>query len=218
MFNENEKILILDTETTNSIEEPIMYDLGFAVVDIETEEVIEAHSYVIAEIFLDKEFMSSAYYSEKVPQYWEDIKAGKRKLVKFSTARNIVCEICKKYGIKKVFAHNMRFDYRSTNLSQRYLTCSKYRFFFPYGIEFWDTLKMARVAFKQDDNYGKFCLENGFMTKRNQRQYTAEVLYRYLTNDVNFVEEHKGLEDVLIEKEILFECLRRGCECGRLWE
>lgn len=218
MFTENEKILILDTETTNSVEEPIMYDLGFAVVDIETEELIETHSYVIAEIFLDKEFMSNAYYSEKIPQYWEDIKAGKRKLVKFSTARNIVYEICKKYGIKKVFAHNMRFDYRSTNLSQRYLTCSKYRFFFPYGIEFWDTLKMARAVFKQDDNYGKFCFENGFMTKRNQRQYTAEVLYKYLTNNIDFVEEHKGLEDVLIEKEILFECLRRGCECGRLWE
>jgi len=31
---------------------------------------------------------------------------------------------------------------------------------------------------------------------------TAEILYRYLSGNNNFVEEHKGYEDILIEKEI----------------
>lgn len=219
MFNENEKLLILDTETANSLEEPIVYDLGFAVVDLEGN-VLETKSLIISEIFLDKEFMNSAYYANKIPQYWENIKSGKSMLCRFNTARDIVHKVCKKYNIKKVFAHNMRFDYRSTNLSQRYLTCSKYRYFFPYGIEFWDTLKMARAVFKEDENYSKFCVENEFLTNHAKRQnkYTAEVLYRYLTNNVEFIEEHKGLDDVLIEKEILMYCLNQDKNLnGRLW-
>ena len=84
----NEKFLVIDTETTNSIDDPICYDVGFAVVDKEGK-VYEAHSYVVAEIFLDKELMENAYFKDKIPQYWEDIKSGKRKLRKFNTIRNI---------------------------------------------------------------------------------------------------------------------------------
>ena len=46
---------------------------------------------------------------------------------------------------------------------------------------------------------------------------TAEVLYRFLSGDNEFSEEHKGLDDVLIEKEILIECRRRGVTEGSLW-
>ena len=33
-MTENEKVIVLDTETTNSIDDPIAYDIGFAVIDI----------------------------------------------------------------------------------------------------------------------------------------------------------------------------------------
>ena len=112
----------------------------------------------------------------------------------------------------------MRFDNRSCNLSQRYLTSSKYRYFFPYGVVLWDSLKMAREIFSQDENYGKFCYDNDYLTKRGQRRYTAEILYRYLSGDDSFEEAHCGLEDVLIEKEIFMECLRRMPNIdGALW-
>lgn len=67
-MNMNEKIIVLDTETTNSIDDPFCYDVGFAVVDMQGN-VIEQHSYVVADIFLDKELMASAYFSDKIPQY-----------------------------------------------------------------------------------------------------------------------------------------------------
>jgi hypothetical protein len=38
---------------------------------------------------------------------------------------------------------------------------------------------------------------------------TAEVLYRFITKDNDFVESHTGLEDVMIEKEILAYCYRQ---------
>lgn len=211
------KYLIIDTETTNSIDDPICYDVGFAIIDADGA-VYEHHSCVVADVFLDAELMASAYFADKIPQYWADIKAGSRKLMRYSNIRKLIADTCAKWDVHIALAHNMRFDYRSTNTTQRFLTCSKYRYFLPYGIELWDTLKMARAVFKNDDDYGAFCFENGFMTKRNQRQYTAEVLYRYLTNDPTFEESHTGLEDVMIEKEIFVECLRRGCEDGKLWE
>ena len=211
-----EKYIMLDTETTNSLDDPICYDVGFAVVDKEGA-IYETHSFVVAEVFLNEELMESAYFIEKVPQYWEDIKKGTRKLAKFNTIRKVLAETMKKYNTNIVIAHNARFDYRSTAKTQRYLTKSKYRYFLPYGTEVWDTLKMAREVLKNDVAYDNFCYDNNYVTKRGCKRFTAEILYRFFTGDNDFVESHTGLEDVTIEKVIFAECMARGAESGKLW-
>ena len=211
-----EKYIMLDTETTNSLDDPICYDVGFAVVDKEGS-IYETHSFVVAEVFLNEELMESAYFIEKVPQYWEDIKKGTRKLAKFNTIRKVLAETMKKYNTNIVIAHNARFDYRSTAKTQRYLTKSKYRYFLPYGTEIWDTLKMAREVLKNDVDYDNFCYNNNYVTKRGCKRFTAEILYRFFTGDNDFVESHTGLEDVTIEKVIFAECMARGAESGKLW-
>ena len=211
-----EKYIMLDTETTNSLDDPICYDVGFAVVDREGA-IYETYSFVVAEVFLNEELMESAYFIEKVPQYWEDIKNGTRKLAKFNTIRKVLAETMKKYNTNIVIAHNARFDYRSTAKTQRYLTKSKYRYFLPYGTEIWDTLKMAREVLKNDVDYDNFCYNNNYVTKRGCKRFTAEILYRFFTGDNDFVESHTGLEDVTIEKVIFAECMARGAESGKLW-
>ena len=211
-----EKYIMLDTETTNSLDDPICYDVGFAVVD-RKGAIYETHSFVVAEVFLNEELMASAYFIEKVPQYWEDIKKGTRKLAKFNTIRKVLAETMKKYNTNIVIAHNARFDYRSTAKTQRYLTKSKYRYFLPYGTEVWDTLKMAREVLKNDVDYDNFCYNNNYVTKRGRKRFTAEILYRFFTGDNDFVESHTGLEDVTIEKVIFAECMPRCAENGKLW-
>ena len=213
-----EKFIVLDTETTNSLDDPIVYDVGFAVVD-GNGKIFEKHSYVVADIFLDCDLMSYAYFAEKIPQYWEDIKSGRRKLRRFSTIYFILRDVCEQYGIKKIFAHNARFDYLSLTTTQRYLTGSKYRFFLPWGVEVCDTLKMSREVLKNNADYRSFCEKNGFVFGNNQLRFTAEVIYRFLTGDVDFEESHTGLEDVLIEKEILRYCLNVNPNVKmKLWE
>ena len=212
---EKEFFIVLDTETTNSIDDPLAYDVGFAVVNDEGR-VFEAYSFVVAEVFLDEELMESAYFKEKIPMYWEDIKAGRRTLAKLSTISRTLAHIMKKYDTNIICAHNARFDYRSTNTTQRFLTSSKYRYFFPYGVEIWDTLKMARKAF-DNSQYDEFCYNNNYITKNGRKRYTAEILYRFITDNIDFEESHTGLEDVLIEKEILAECLKRGVKDGKMW-
>lgn len=210
------RYIVLDTETTNSIDDPIVYDIGFAVID-ETGRVYAKFSFVVAEVFLDKELMASAYFADKIPQYWRDIEDGERELRTLNTIRKELKRVCEEFEVEAIVAHNARFDYRSTTMTQRYLTSSKYRYFLPYGVELWDSLKMAREVFKNDEAYSKFCYENDFLTSRGVRRYTAEILYRFITNDVSFIESHTGLEDVMIEKEIFVECLRRGATSRSVW-
>ena len=211
------KYLMFDTETTNEIDCPFCYDFGYSVID-ESGKVYEQGSFVVADVFLDKELMASTYFADKIPQYWEDIKSGKRLLRRWKTIRSIVRDVMTYHEIDTVVAHNARFDYTSTATTQRYLTCSKWRYFFPYGTKFVCTLKMARATFKEEA-YTTFCEENQYLTTYGKPQYTAEVIYRYLTNDTTFVESHTGLEDVVIETQIFVECLKRDPNvCGLLWE
>lgn len=213
-----EKLIVLDTETTNSIDEPLMYDIGWIVTD-RNGIIYESHSYVVAEIFLDKELMTSAYFADKVPMYWGQIKNGERKLAKFNTIFKAFRKSASANKVTKFFAHNMRFDYRSTNLTQRYLTSSKFRYFFPYNAEICDTLKMARQVLKNDIDYDNFCWNNQYLTKRNVKRYTAEIIYRFITNNNQFEEEHTGLADVLIEKEIMKYCFQKMEDVKiHLWE
>ena len=211
------KFIVLDTETTNSLDDPLTYDIGFAVID-EKGKVYESYSFVIADIFLDKELMKSAYFADKIPQYWQDIKDGKRKLAKLLTVKKILAKVMKDNHINIVIAHNARFDYRSLTTTQRFLTSSKYRYFLPYGTEVYCTLKMARQALKNNVEYDNFCYNNGYLTKRGCKRYTAEILYRFLTGQNDFIESHTGLEDVLIEKEIFSFCFANGITDGKLWE
>ena len=218
MFTLDDRFIVVDTETTNSLDDPFCYDIGFAVVDI-LGNVYEKHSYVVADIFLDKELMSSAYFADKIPQYWKDIKSGKRIMRRFSTIRSIFADVVAQYDVKIILAHNARFDYRSLNYTQRYLTGSKYRYFLPYGVKVWDTLKMSREVLKNDNDYCVFCYENDYLTSRMVKRFTAEVIYRFIINDLGFEESHTGLEDVLIEKEIFRFCLDRNPEIdGALWK
>lgn len=201
--------ITFDTETANSLECPLMYDLGFAVHD-KQGNIYETFSLVIADVYCnEKEIMQSAYYSRKLPQYEKDLKTGKRKLVSVETAKRILSETAKKYNIKAVIAHNARFDYRSTANTIRYITKSKNRYFLPYEVPLWDTLEMAKSVIKDKPTYKDFCEKNGYLTKNGQVRLTAEILYRFISKDENFIEKHQGLEDVLIEKEIFQYCMRQ---------
>ena len=185
------------------------YDCGWAVVD-KRGNVYRTRSFVNADIFLDeKDLMKSAYYAEKIPRYWEDIKAGRRTLTSFYNIRKTLMEDIAEFNVTEIFAHNMRFDYGTLNTTQRWLTKSKYRYFFSKDLVICDTLKMARDVIAKMPTYRRFCEENGYMTKNHQVKLTAEVIFRFITKNNDFVENHTGLEDVLIEKEILAYCYKQ---------
>lgn len=217
MIDETARILMLDTETTNSLDDPICYDVGYSVFNLRGE-VFEEVSMANKDIITDPFYMSTAYYADKIPNYWKEIYLGQRELLTWDKIKWRVFDACKRNGCGIVAAHNARFDNKSLNLTQRFITTSRYRYFLPYGVTWYDTLKMCRAVFKKDPHYKPWCIEHGFMTKNNQPQMTAEVVYRYITGKTEFEEKHTGLEDVRIERDIFLYCMKQDPDLnGRLW-
>lgn len=209
----------LDTETCNGIliddkldlTQSLVYDIGWAITD-KRGRIYKTRSFVVKEIFYGMaDVMTSAYYADKIPQYKEDIKNGTRSLASFYRIRKTLLEDIELYGVRNIFAHNASFDVRALNNTIRYLTKSRFRWFFPWDVTIWDTLKMARQVIGTQKSYQIFCAEHGYLTnhKKPRVRLTAEILYRYLTGDENFAESHTGLEDVLIETKILTHCIRQ---------
>lgn len=220
--------MVFDTETCNTpkVDGQLdtscgqVYDFGLQIVDNEGY-VYEEMSFVNEDVFFGlPQAMQEAYFADKIPQYLTDIRMGKRKIINTWQMYKVVRELTEKYNIKAFIAHNARFDVRVLNATLRYQTKSKRRYFFPYGIPIWDTMTMANDTICKQSNYQKFCLDNGYMTNHKvpQVRKTAEILWRFLTQDNEFVESHTGLEDVQIEAQIFAECVRRHRRMERLAE
>ena len=188
MFDIHTPILMIDTETTNDIDCPIVYDVGYQIFTL-ADGILCEKSFVNADVFCDAELMASAYFADKIPDYWKDITEGKRILRKWYNIKKELAEDCRRWGVQIACAHNSAFDNRALNTTQRYITTSKNRYFLPYGIEWWDTLKMARN------------------------------IYRWLSGSADFEESHTGLEDVKIERQIFEYCVTTDPEIdGKLWK
>lgn len=208
MARNKDYYLIIDTETANTLEQPLPYDIGYAICD-KQGNILKARSYVVAEIFIDhKEMMESAYYADKIPQYWEDLKNGSRELKSVFKIRKEILQDIKEYKVKYIGAYNMGFDKRALNNLIRYCSKSFIRWFFPFGVDYICIWNMACQTLLNTSSYIKFAERNGLESANGNVKTSAECCYRYIKNRVDFVESHTGLEDVKIEVEILAEIFK----------
>ena len=213
--------MVLDTETCpidRDMEEVtptnmLVYDIGYTITD-KKGNVYRTGSYIVSDIFFGEFYskMQSSYYANKIPKYMEQIASGERVVKTWKQISFILRKVLEEFDINVVVAHNARFDYGVLRNTKDYL--EEYPML-PY-VEWWDTLKMARSILKERKSYKRFCEDNNYMTKNNQCRFTAEVIYRYLTNDLEFEESHTGLEDTLIEKDILAFCIKQHKKMDKL--
>lgn len=194
--------LVLDTETI-SLEKPFVYDLGYVIAN-DNGDIVARKSYVISQVWNNKELFATAYYANKKPLYYARLKSGYSKKVGWGHAMRYLANDIKKYGIPEIYAYNSKFDSRALNFM-----CAWYKVVNGLGgIEIQDIMNFIKPITKSQD-FVNFCETNGYMTahKTPQPQKKAETLYRYLTNNVDYEEEHTGLEDSLIELQILMTAL-----------
>lgn len=213
--------MVLDTETCpidRTIEEVtpanmLVYDIGYCIVD-KKGNVYRTGSYIISEIFFGEydTKMKSSYYADKIPGYFKDIARGERVVKTWSQISFILRKIIEEWSIKIIVAHNARFDFGVLKNTKEYL--EEYPML-PY-IEWWDTLKMARSILSDMPTYKRFCEENNYFTSRGQLRYTAEIIYQFITKDINFKESHTALQDTLIEKDILSYCFKQHKKMNKL--
>lgn len=228
-------VLVLDTETANTLTETIpaemdketgeiitpervrmdmsnvlVYDCGWAVVDTKGN-TYETASFVNRDIFNDeRDLMRTAYYNWKIPRYVEELRAGTRKMATTYEIRQAMLDTIERYGIKEVAAYNARFDDNALKVTQRWVTASRFRYWFPFdSVEVWDIMKMTQDVICKMPTYKKFCQEHGFVQANGVPRKTAEIVWRFISGDPDFEESHTGLEDVLIEAEIMWYCFKQ---------
>lgn len=201
--------LTIDTETAGDLRKPLVYDVGFSIVDI-YGNVYESASFVNYDIYVkEKELMKSAYYADKLPQYEADIKAGRRRLAKFFTIRKTVLDAMKRWDVEAVGAYNTGFDKRALNNTQRHTTDGKYRYFFPKGTKFIDIWTMACNSIFKTPSFRKMAYENEWYSPKGNVRTNAEVAYAFISGQLDFIESHTALEDVEIETAIMAYCWRK---------
>lgn len=218
-------IVVCDTETANTLTDSkgkpdmscvLPYDCGWIVADTHGG-IYQKRSFINRDIFENEEaLMKSAYYANKIPRYKEDISSGKRIVSDTYSIRSAMLNDIATYNCIAFVAHNARFDYNALNNSQRWNTKSKYRYWLPYEIEIWDTMKMAQDVILQMPTYLKFCEKNGYTTPKGKPKKTAEALYRFISGNNEFSESHTGLEDVEIEYQIFLYCMRQHKKMRKL--
>ena len=111
----------------------------------------------------------------------------------------------KKYNIDFAFAFNSNFD---DNVFQ--FNCDFFKCINPFdNVQIKDIRAFAH-KYIIDNKYKKFCEENELFTDSGNYSTTAESVYKYITNNIDFEEKHTALEDSIIETEILINCFNKG--------
>ena len=199
--------LMIDVETTNGLDEPLVYDIGAMIIDNDFN-TYETVSYLVSEIFLsnskENSLMNTAYYSWKVPLYAQKIQDNEIKINDFMSIRTEIINLMNKYNIKTCIAHNGRFDYKALNTTIRYLTGSKIRNYFKYDTEWLCTMTMAKDTLCKEKGYMNWCRRKPEerLTPTGRISMKAENIYKYISGDYDFIEEHTGLADARIEAYI----------------
>ena len=212
-------IMCLDVETANGFSKPLIYDMGFAITD-KKGNIYQKFSFVIEEIFDNKELMDTAYYKEKVPMYLEKIANGETIKVKYLEMREVFLKCLEVYRVDMVAAYNLNFDMRALRTTteklygkgKRFLT-SEYK-----DIELMCIWSFACEVLYSRPSFINFIDKHNLMTEKGNPLTNAEVGYRYISGDLEFEEAHRGLQDVEIECQILAKCFaqRKKHESGIL--
>lgn len=200
--------IMIDTETCNDLARPICYDISWQVIDSKGK-LYESRSFAVHEVFADMpDALRTCYYAQKIPSYYANIAKHNKELIPLAEILLKLDEDIVNYDCAFICAHNARFDYRALKITQEEFSPADDLFNVDL-LEWWDTLKMANDTICRMPTFIKFCRDNGYLTKKNQVRKTAEVLYRFIVRDTEFVEEHEALADVDIERQILAYCVRQ---------
>ena len=194
-----EKFIVLDVEGYSTARP---YNIGYIVAD-NAGRIYRKRSFAFPETIWEniKELIRTRQAEEmtkaNIEEILQDIKNKRRKrkytITSIKTFEKIFLVDIKKYKISKMYAYNVNFDKNALGRLLGYIPELEYR----------DIISGILDARLKTKKYVDFCESRGYITEKGNIQTKAEVVYRYLTGCLDFVEEHTGLADVMIEYYIL---------------
>ena len=197
--------MVFDTETT-ALDKPFCYDVGYAVINDDSGEVVEEKHFVIEQVWHNLPLFESAYYKEKRQKYVSLMRGKKAFLVKWGQAMKAMAQDIKKYGITDAYAYNSTFDDKVFSFNCDWYKCNN-----PLDtVAIHDIWGYASEVITGTEEYKIFCEEQKQFTDTGNYKGSAEAVYRFITKEYDFEEEHMGLYDAEIEATILLYCVSNG--------
>ena len=205
-------ILLIDVEATPN---KLIYDMGIVVAKLEEDNTFtiqEKHQFLITEVFDNRELFDTAFYSKKRPKYYGLIRSATRKGIELKMPLKValanIRKLKTKYGITKVVAYNTDYD-----ISAFEKTCNYYHKADPIAeLEPICIYALSGIHIHPTEEYQQWCKDNEFISPAGYYSTNAENTFRFILGDVEFIEDHTGLSDCLIELDILNYILLNGGE------
>lgn len=195
-------IMVIDTETVN-LEKPFCYNIGYVIANTDTKEVLARKEFVVEQVWHNKELFSTAYYESKRPIYISRMRAKAIKLDKIGYITQEMAKDIKFYEISQVYAYNSPFDERVFDFNSEW-----FKIINPLEtVEWFDIRGYVHEFLAETEEYQDFCDKHELYTESGNYSTTAETVFRFISQDIEFVEEHTALADSEIELEILFSCV-----------
>lgn len=199
--------LVLDVETTLATDnETIIFDIGWAISEPSNQEFVMLRSFVVKETFLNMKLMERAHYFEKYTRYVEKLASGEMQLVPFNKIVETLNNDISTYNVNNMYAYNAGFDKGAIEKTNEYINPLTT---LTYNMQC--IMSAAAGSVMKTKKYITTCIENNWLTETEKNVSTnAQTLWRYISGDYDFIEEHTGLEDAIIETKILWHVLGRA--------
>lgn len=206
--------LLMDTETTKN--NGLVFDFAFELFD-RHGFTYEYGSYVFTDILAIEE----PFFKEKIADYWKHVYRRKITPMPMHTVRFLFNRMLKKYADSNykivICAYNANFDVThlgstSRNVNSEHFLTTKHD-----NIKFLDLwhgwadgcpVEYGYTAPWVHETPGRLNPKTGKPYSWNIKT-SAESVYQYIIGNNNFIEKHVAYEDIVIEKVILFDMLKR---------
>lgn len=207
-------ILVFDTETVGVITQDLL-NVGYKVIDINpaTGEyaTLVKRDYIVIDLYNNTPLMLNDMFvgAEKYGKYTALLES--KQIIKHSIEKifDIMRNDLAKYKPLFAYAYNCVFD---TDKFEK--TADKYKIENPLnGLTVHDIWAYAVQYICRTDEYIAWAKANEIFTESGCYIKTSvESVVKYLTKNLDFVENHTALDDCGWETEILVECIKRGCD------
>ena len=190
---------LIDTETAGMTK---VYDFGVIFFN-KNGKILFERNYINIDVFYNDNLMQTAYYACKKPLY-----EGFDNLI-YTTTKGMMFDFfkqCEKFGVTHLLAYNLSFDISALKKTAQFFTDTEINF---DNFIIVDVMRTAIELLVNTDKYRTFCRKNGEMTPKGNYKTSAETVYRYITSDNGFIEDHTALSDCFCEYQIFMKCLKQ---------
>ena len=193
-------IMVLDTETVGTSGSPLVHDLGYVILS--KGEIVCKKRFLVKELHVNGKWIldTSDFYQGYKKDY---SKARKQeRILNFGEILKELWLDIRKYSVSCISAYNLQFDIRAIKYSEEFFCNSQKTISKIEKKKLLCLWNLACDTVGQTAHFVQWAYENGRISEKGNISTSAETMYRYITNDVAYIECHTALNDALDESEI----------------